>query len=705
MNYTNILNLFLSGENFIEEICSQLKKFYNTKQICLLDVNLILVNYVCIYESDPPFAIDSKKIFNTNSYPNYIKIFDNNEMYVFVIPNQQSLFPTTRNRNSLDSINSISRQSTSPEIHSRVDTTNSIVNNAANSIVNNTTNSIVNKRNSVETINSVIGNLSPITNNINTVICRDIDEFVKLITPLMYNYRQKNKQVSLGTTLMSNISHEIRTPLNGIITTGKLLSETPLNEMQKDYMNIITSSCVQLLGLVNDILDISKLENNKLVLNITSFSLRELIEECMEMTRDKIYDKNLDINLFIDIKHDIIMNDKRRLMQIIINLIYNAIKFTEKGNIIIQVDVIDEKILINVSDTGIGISDFDKYKLFKPFTQLDSSSSKNYEGTGLGLAISKMLANKMNGDLILLQSEIQKGSTFQLQIPYRKGIIENSYEDYSLLHGKKCLVVDDNQTNRVHISKILDEVNVDYILASSGSEALMVYGTESKLSDFDFYIIDIRMPNMNGNKLVEKLYKITHKPSISMNSGIDMPSYMFNINLHKPIIRKKLLKSLLQLSASSVKAKLEGSPSLEFIPSLTTPKTNNDINLLIAEDNKINQDVISNVLKSLNYHNFVIVPNGLKAYNAYQDNPNKYNIIFLDIRMPVLNGLEATKLILDYYQKNSNIIKHKPKIIGLSANCMVDDKKLCIENGMIDYLTKPIEISAIHDYIEKYSSS
>lgn len=525
--------------------------------------------------------------------------------------------------------------------------------------------------------------------------------FIKQITPLLYCYRNQNKQVSLGTTLMSNISHEIRTPLNGIITTGKLLSETHLNETQRDYMNIISNSCLQLLGLVNDILDISKLENKTMTLNESDFSLREVIEDCMEMNRDKIYEKNLDINLFIEnIPHDVIKHDKRRLMQILINLINNAIKFTEKGNIIIKVTSTErENIVIDVCDTGIGINEIDQYKLFKSFSQIDSSMSKNYEGTGLGLAISKMLALKMKGNLILLESCINKGSTFRLTLPYKKGVLSYVNEDYSMLANKTCLIVDDNETNRVHISKILDEINMSYTLASSGQETMLIYGSERKLDRFDIYLIDIRMPGMNGNKLIDKLYKIKQKPCISLNSGIDTPSVLFNYNLHKPIIRKKLLSALVSCINYNTPKIITKNLSSEFIPSINTPKIMNDTEILIAEDNKINQDVIRNVLKSLQYYNFKIVDNGLKALNTFKENPKKYKIILLDIKMPILNGIETTKLIVSYCELNKI---PKPVLVGLSANCMTADRKICIDNGMDDYLIKPIEITKLQELLSKY---
>lgn len=542
--------------------------------------------------------------------------------------------------------------------------------------------------------------------------CQDEEQalYIKQITPLMYCYRNKNKQVSLGTTLMSNISHEIRTPLNGIITTGKLLSETPLNELQRDYMNIISSSCLQLLGLVNDILDISKLENHTMTLTESDFSLREVIEDCMEMNRDKVYEKNLDINLFIEnLPHDVIKNDKRRLMQIMINLINNAIKFTEKGNIIIKVNTINDidgdgcrnkHIVIDVCDTGIGIVDIDQYKLFKSFSQIDSSMSKNYEGTGLGLAISRMLALKMSGNLILLESQVNKGSTFRLTIPYKKGILNHISEDYSMLYNKTCLIVDDNETNRVHISKILDEVNVQYTMTSSGKETLLIYGSKSKLERYDIYLIDIRMPGMNGNQLIDKLYNIQQKPCISLNSGIDTPSVLFNYNLHKPIIRKKLLSALISCVNYNTPKIITKNLSSEFVPSINTPKITNDMEILIAEDNKINQDVIRNVLRSLQYYNFKIVDNGLKALNAFKENPKKYRIILLDIKMPVLNGIETAKLIISHCELNSI---QKPVLVGLSANCMTADRKVCIDNGMDDYLIKPIEIVKLQELLIKYA--
>jgi signal transduction histidine kinase/DNA-binding response OmpR family regulator len=641
MNFNPVLELFLENKNFLDEIILQLKNYFRTDKIFLFDVNLIEQNYSIMV--DGGFEFDVKILFSKTTDLNCIKIIDNNFAYVFLhMIRTPTLFP------------------------------------------------LLKKKPSTNIRSASVGGTNEVSNiSYETV---DINYFVKLITPLLLNYRQKLNQVSLGTTLMSNISHEIRTPLNGIITTGKLLSETPLNELQRDYMNIISSSCVQLLGLVNDILDISKLENNKLVLNETSFSLRETIEECMEMTRDKIFDKNLDINLFINSKRDIIMNDKRRLMQIMINLIYNAIKFTERGNIIINVDIVDSKIIITVKDTGIGISEINRCKLFKPFTQLDTSSSKLYEGTGLGLAISKKLANKMSGDLILEWSELGKGSLFKLDLPFKPGILDTTIEDYSALKGMKCLVVDDNETNRIHIAKILGEVGIIFTLASSGQETLVIYG--NRLHEFDYYIIDIRMPHMNGNILIEKLYRICPKPCISLNSGIDTPSNIFNTNLQKPIIRKKLLKSLKPIITKDT--------SMEFIPSVQTPK---GISILVAEDNKINQEVIARVLTSINITNFTIVNNGLKAYQHYQEKPNDYDLILLDIRMPVLNGLESAKLIISYYEGNKTAIRRTPKIVGLSANCMADDKKLCMDNGMLDYLTKPLEISDLQSCISKFCSN
>ncbi len=578
-----------------------------------------------------------------------------------------------------------------------------------------------------------------------------INNFINSSIPYILYYKNKIEEENnylLKNTFMANMSHEIRTPLNGIVTMGHLLQNTPMNDQQIDYMQIIMQSCSHLLGIVNDILDISKLEAGKITLVENEFSLRSCIEDCFTMMRKKAHEKNLELSIIIDNNVPcFIKTDYNRLKQILINLISNSIKFTEKGGIKIQVSLNnkndyektiiydnnknivrksssvngDKSVLINtvnlsnikfkVIDTGIGILKEDFSKLFKPFGQIDNSTTKISDGTGLGLIISRRLTQLMGGDLILESSSVDElihGSTFVFNINVKDTTnkLERSISetlDVALLKGKTCLIIDDNINNRIALSNLLEMYDMNYYLTGSGEEAILSYLNNLKrLKTIDFALIDIRMPLMDGNQVIERIYDMFKEhsiefPCIAMNSGDDDISDKFNIILTKPIVEKKLIKSLIELSPfNNKKIKKEKSMIIEKI-------FNTNINILIAEDNLINQKVILNCLLTLgiNENNIVIVDDGLKAYNNYINNNNKYDFIFLDMIMPILDGPSTGKKIYDF-RINNNLSLNKPKIIGLTALAMNGDREKYMREGHFDdYLYKPIDLDILRSIFTK----
>ena len=551
---------------------------------------------------------------------------------------------------------------------------------------------------------------------------------------LQNSYAQALVAVEAKANFLACMSHEIRTPLNGVLGMLGLVENSDLSRDQHHKINIAQSSAKSLLSIINDILDFSKIEAGKFELEIIDFNLRDMLGELAEGMAFKAQEKGLEIILdLIHVQLSRVKGDPGRIRQIISNLLNNAIKFTSEGEIVIRLSLTDEnngklKLAGEIVDSGIGISGEKISKLFQPFSQVDSSTTRKFGGTGLGLTICHRLCELMDGN-ISVSSESGKGSTFKFTIK-----LQNSKDSQHVMpkvdiSKLDLLIVDDNDINREVLRGQLELWGAKVTESSNGEQALKL--CQDRVDDvgkdlFDVALLDMQMPIMSGDVLGKKIRTIKQMDSMSlvMMTSISQqsePQYFADIGFaaffHKPATTTDLFDTL-NVIVDGGEALECATPLVthEYLHTLARPEETAaseirgehavefpiNARILVVEDNQINQEVIIGILEEFELST-KIANDGIEAISILKNAPldDLFHLVFMDLQMPNMGGLEATRNIRsgDAGEQNVSII-----IIAMTANAMLEDRRECSKAGMDDFLAKPVEPDLIYEKLANYLS-